>query len=72
MGLFELQNIGRFYQISKDKKKYVLKGVTLSFPHRGLITILGKSGSGKSTLLNMIGKSMSQVKELSSLMMKIF
>ena len=56
MGLFELQNVGRFYQISKDKKKYVLKGVTLSFPHRGLITILGKSGSGKSTLLNMIGK----------------
>lgn len=56
MGLFELENVGRFYQISKDKKKYVLKGVTLSFPHRGLITILGKSGSGKSTLLNMIGK----------------
>ena len=56
MGLFELENVGRFYQINKDKKKYVLKNVTLSFPHRGLITILGKSGSGKSTLLNMIGK----------------
>ena len=56
MGLFELENVGRFYQISKDKRKYVLKGVTLSFPHRGLITIFGKSGSGKSTLLNMIGK----------------
>ena len=56
MSLIELQNVGRFYQINKDKKKYVLKDVTLSFPHHGLVTILGKSGSGKSTLLNMIGK----------------
>ena len=56
MGLIELQKVGRFYQIGKNKKKYVLKDVSLSFPHRGLMTILGKSGSGKSTLLNMIGK----------------
>ena len=56
MGLFELENIGRFYQINKDKKKYALKNVTLSLPHHGLVTVLGKSGSGKSTLLNMIGK----------------
>ena len=55
MGLFELNNVGRFYEIN-NKKKYVLKGVSLSFPYRGLITILGKSGSGKSTLLNMLGK----------------
>lgn len=56
MGLYELNNVGRFYQIDKNKKKYVLKGVSLSFPQSGIVTILGKSGSGKSTLLNMIGK----------------
>ena len=43
MGLFELENVGRFYQINKDKKKYALKNVTLSLPHHGLVTILGKS-----------------------------
>ena len=56
MSLFELSNVGRFYQIDKDHKKYVLKNVTLSLPTQGLITILGKSGSGKSTLLNIMGK----------------
>ena len=56
MALFELKNVGRFYQINKNKKKYVLKNVSLSLPQSGMVTILGKSGSGKSTLLNMIGK----------------
>ena len=56
MGLFELNNVSRFYQIDKNKKKYVLKDISLSLPHSGIVTILGKSGSGKSTLLNMIGK----------------
>ena len=56
MGLFELNEVSRFYIIDKNKKKYVLKDVSLSLPHSGIVTILGKSGSGKSTLLNMIGK----------------
>lgn len=56
MGLFELNDVSRFYQIDKNKKKYVLKDVSLSLPHSGIVTILGKSGSGKSTLLNMLGK----------------
>lgn len=32
-----------------------LKDVTLSFPERGLVFIVGRSGSGKTTLLNLIG-----------------
>ena len=55
MTLFELNNVGRYYQIDK-KKKYVLKNITLTFPNSGFVSILGKSGSGKSTLLNLIGK----------------
>ena len=55
MSLIELQDVGRFYNIGKEQKKYVLKGITMCLPNRGLICILGKSGSGKSTLLNLIG-----------------
>ena len=55
MSLIELRNVSRFYKIGKEQKKYVLKAVSLSFPSKGLICILGKSGSGKSTLLNLIG-----------------
>ena len=32
-----------------------LDDVSLKFPKKGLVFILGKSGSGKSTLLNMLG-----------------
>lgn len=32
----------------------ILKGLTFSFPEKGLIGILGSSGAGKSTLLNVI------------------
>ena len=55
MPLFELNNVSRYYMFDK-KKKYVLKDISLSFPSKGFISILGKSGCGKSTLLNMIGK----------------
>ena len=56
MSLIDLQHISRFYHVGKDDDKYVLSDITLSFPSRGLISILGKSGCGKSTLLNIIGK----------------
>ena len=56
MSLIELHNVSRFYRISKNEEKYVLRDISLSFPHRGLVSILGKSGCGKSTLLNIIGK----------------
>ena len=55
MPLFELNNVSRYYMFDK-KKKYVLKDISLSFPSKGFVSILGKSGCGKSTLLNMIGK----------------
>lgn len=55
MPLIELSKVSKAYLINKNEKKYVLKGITLSFPETGLISILGKSGCGKSTLLNLIG-----------------
>ena len=55
MSIFELHNVSKAYPITKDKQKYVLKDITLSLPHVGLVSVLGKSGSGKSTLLNLLG-----------------
>ena len=32
-----------------------LKGISIDFPEKGMVMILGKSGCGKSTLMNMLG-----------------
>lgn len=40
-------------------KKTVLKEVTLTFPDKGHILLVGRNGSGKTTILNMIAKRIS-------------
>lgn len=49
----QLIKITKFYQFGKNKQT-VLNNLTIKFPSKGLIAIVGKSGSGKSTLLNII------------------
>lgn len=39
---------------SYDGKRDVLKNVTMSFPTRGMTSIVGESGCGKSTVVNML------------------
>lgn len=39
---------------SYDGKRDVLKNVTMSFPERGMTSIVGESGCGKSTVVNML------------------
>ena len=55
--MLEVRNLVKKYPIGKSKKKFVtaLNNVSITFPEKGLIFLLGKSGSGKSTLLNAIG-----------------
>lgn len=53
--MLELVNISKTYRSSSGMKTQALKNVSLKFPLRGMVFILGKSGSGKSTLLNVIG-----------------
>ena len=46
------------YKIYKPKKGVpvtALNKVSLKFPDKGMVFLLGKSGSGKSTLLNLLG-----------------
>ena len=52
--MIELKNVYKSYKTGK-KRYEVLKNVNLSFPDKGLLSILGPSGCGKTTLLNLIG-----------------
>lgn len=50
----ELVNVGKDYYI--DKRPFpTLRDISLTFPKKGFVAILGASGSGKTTLLNIIG-----------------
>lgn len=53
--MIELKNISKSYKSKKSTNTTALKDISLKFPEKGLVFILGKSGSGKSTLLNILG-----------------
>ena len=55
--MLEVKNLTKIYK-AKQKNgvdTYALNDVSLRFPDRGMVFLLGKSGSGKSTLLNVCG-----------------
>lgn len=43
------------YKTKKGVCVTALNGVSVKFPQKGLVFLLGKSGSGKSMLLNLLG-----------------
>ena len=51
--MFELININKVYGDSKNSVK-ALKDISIKFPNKGLVAIIGTSGCGKSTLLNVM------------------
>ena len=53
--MIELKNLSKTYKSKKSTNTVALKDISIKFPERGMVFILGKSGSGKSTLLNVIG-----------------
>lgn len=53
--MLEIRNLTKIYKPKKGVPVAALNGVTLKFPDKGMIFLLGKSGSGKSTLLNLLG-----------------
>lgn len=53
--MIELRHIKKTYTSRKGVITRALDDLSLTFPNRGLVFILGKSGSGKSTLLNILG-----------------
>lgn len=53
MSVFVLEKIFKEFVTGKQVNK-VLSNINLSFPNKGLFSIVGKSGCGKSTLLNIL------------------
>ncbi len=53
--MLETVNLRKVYKPKKGVPVTALDGVSLKFPERGMVFLLGKSGSGKSTLLNLLG-----------------
>lgn len=52
--MLEVKNLSKIYKTKGGDVK-ALDNVSVTFPEKGMIFLLGKSGSGKSTLLNICG-----------------
>ncbi len=53
--MLKVVNLTKIYKTKGGVDTRALDGVTLTFPEKGMVFLLGKSGSGKSTLLNLCG-----------------
>ncbi len=54
--MLEVVHLSKIYKSKKgDAEVKALDDVSLRFPEKGMVFLLGKSGSGKSTLLNVCG-----------------
>lgn len=53
--MIRLENVNKYFNRRKKNEIHVINDTTISFPKKGLITLLGPSGCGKTTLLNTIG-----------------
>ena len=55
--MLEVRNLSKIYKstVKNGVDTKALDNVSLTFPDRGMVFLLGKSGSGKSTLLNVCG-----------------
>ena len=50
-----LKNISKIYTRKESEDVVALNDVSIAFPEKGFVAVLGASGSGKTTLLNIIG-----------------
>ena len=53
--MLEVRNLVKCYSTKGGVTVRALDDVSVKFPERGMVFLLGKSGSGKSTLLNVSG-----------------
>lgn len=53
--MLSVKNLVKTYQTKTGECVRALDGVSIDFPTKGMVFLLGKSGSGKSTLLNVAG-----------------
>ena len=53
--MLEVKNLVKIYRPKHGVPVKALDDISLKFPDKGLVFLLGKSGSGKSTLLKVLG-----------------
>ena len=53
--MLETRDLVKIYKPKKGVPVTALNKISLKFPEKGMVFLLGKSGSGKSTLLNVLG-----------------
>ncbi len=53
--MLKVHNLEKYYNRNKKNEIHVLNDISLTFPQKGLVVLLGESGSGKTTLLNVLG-----------------
>lgn len=53
--MLETKNLVKIYKPKKGMPVTAIDKVSITFPEKGMVFLLGKSGSGKSTLLNLLG-----------------
>lgn len=53
--MLETKELVKIYRPKKGVPVTALNKISLKFPEKGMVFLLGKSGSGKSTLLNVLG-----------------
>ena len=53
--MLEALHLTKVYRTIGGADVRALDGVSIQFPEKGMVFLLGKSGSGKSTLLNVCG-----------------
>lgn len=52
--MIKVNNLDKHFNKRKRNAIHVLNDVSIDFPNKGLVVLLGRSGSGKTTLLNVI------------------
>lgn len=53
--MLNVHSIEKYYNRNKKNEIHVLNDISITFPQKGLVVLLGESGSGKTTLLNVLG-----------------
>lgn len=53
--MIEVKNLVKTYSVKGGATVKALDNVSVTFPEKGMVFLLGRSGSGKSTLLNVAG-----------------
>ncbi len=53
--MLEVKNLTKIYKTKGGAQVNAIDDVSVRFPEKGMVFLLGKSGSGKSTLLNVAG-----------------